>query len=569
MNRQPRSKRSHFRSRFGQGGQVLIMLLTFLLPVTVITFSVYNVGVVVAEKMKLQNAADNAAYSAATFDARYMNLNAYINRTMISNYDTMATLVAVWSFIDALDGFAYLAHFIIRLIPIINALDAIFAPLHVAVHTADSAIAQGVGGNKDSSRSTRLLELIEKYNLALSAAQKGLYILTQSGRGSLVQAIARGVDPKVDSWVTAEVGMNLQSLDDRRRYEGSKDTQNSGDMSDKDKGIRLTFERSLNFFSNGDGFRDLSPPNPIPCLKIQIGEKGYNGGGFTDHENGTGSTQENDPGGNPVQIVKNTEIYQLDEGGIKVGWDCIVDFDIIDLGHKSDDKFNLPNAANESVPHFFDTNDGADQGHSDNNIEPNMPSSGGCDSGTGGVSSSSGSTPTPEEIQLSQNCQNNVDTRFVPGLPPRKEVLTNPPETDPAKQVWADCKAIGDSIKAKSGGSTGSFTAATNPCAVKYVFDKPLDEVEVATYSREKETDPVGTRTVGPKVYVHLRKQFGRLPLLMGGDMGTLPGSIFDMEARSFGQAYYTQRRPGATPDDKKKESLFNPFWAGRLEKLP
>jgi hypothetical protein len=57
--------------------------------------------------------------------------------------------------------------------------------------------------------------------------------------------------------------------------------------------------------------------------------------------------------------------------------------------------------------------------------------------------------------------------------------------------------------------------------------------------------------------------------LFMGGDLGAQAGSIYDMEARSFGQAYYTQRPPGGSPDTKKKETLFNPFWAGRLEKLP
>src|SRR5262249_40614208 len=58
MNHRRRSKTTKSACRLGQGGQVLIMLLVFLLPVTVITFSIYNVGVVVAEKMKLQNAAD-------------------------------------------------------------------------------------------------------------------------------------------------------------------------------------------------------------------------------------------------------------------------------------------------------------------------------------------------------------------------------------------------------------------------------------------------------------------------------------------------------------------------------
>ncbi len=59
-----------------QSGQIILMYLFFLLPMTMIVLSVFNVGNIVAEKMKVQNAADNAAYSAAVWEARYMNLMA-------------------------------------------------------------------------------------------------------------------------------------------------------------------------------------------------------------------------------------------------------------------------------------------------------------------------------------------------------------------------------------------------------------------------------------------------------------------------------------------------------------
>src|SRR5262249_16580924 len=55
-------RRGPVRSRRGPRGQMLVMFLVFLIPMTLAVLSVYNVGMFVGEKMKLQNAADNAAY---------------------------------------------------------------------------------------------------------------------------------------------------------------------------------------------------------------------------------------------------------------------------------------------------------------------------------------------------------------------------------------------------------------------------------------------------------------------------------------------------------------------------
>src|SRR5262249_1227697 len=162
-------------------------------------------------------------------------------------------------------------------------------------------------------------------------------------------------------------------------------------------------------------------------------------------------------------------------------------------------------------------NDGADQDHMSHNIPDNMPS-GTCSNASGNLGGGGGSPPTPQEIQLSQQCQNNINTRTVPGNPlictgqpgqplACKEVLANPPQANPAHPNscgaagnaacdFQNCQAIADDIQSKSSSVTNNFTQGD--CAVKYIFDTPLDSVEVATYNRKKETNPVGTGTVGP-----------------------------------------------------------------------
>jgi hypothetical protein len=55
-------------------------------------------------RIKLQNTADAAAYSAAVLQARDYNFSAYTNRAMIANQVTAAQVVALKSWIDELDA---------------------------------------------------------------------------------------------------------------------------------------------------------------------------------------------------------------------------------------------------------------------------------------------------------------------------------------------------------------------------------------------------------------------------------------------------------------------------------
>lgn len=64
-------------------------------------FSVYNVGTLVGERMRLQNAADAAAFTGAVWEARSLNYIAYTNRTIIAELSFVAYLTALCSCVKA------------------------------------------------------------------------------------------------------------------------------------------------------------------------------------------------------------------------------------------------------------------------------------------------------------------------------------------------------------------------------------------------------------------------------------------------------------------------------------
>ena len=80
-----------------QGGQILVFTAITLIVLVMFAASVYNVGMVVGEKMKLQNTADACAYSAAIWEARCFNFLAYTNRAMVAHLVTIAQLTCLYS----------------------------------------------------------------------------------------------------------------------------------------------------------------------------------------------------------------------------------------------------------------------------------------------------------------------------------------------------------------------------------------------------------------------------------------------------------------------------------------
>jgi hypothetical protein len=85
--------------RRSHSGQALVVMLAFMAVLTAAFIMVFNVGQVVNDKIKLTNAADAAAYSAALWEARSLNYQAYLNRAIVANEAATAQLVSLrsWS----------------------------------------------------------------------------------------------------------------------------------------------------------------------------------------------------------------------------------------------------------------------------------------------------------------------------------------------------------------------------------------------------------------------------------------------------------------------------------------
>lgn len=528
-----------------------MMYLIFLLPMTMVLLSVYNVGMTVSEKMKVQNAADNAAYSAAVWEARYMNLSAYITRAMVANYDTIAALDAIWSTLDATDGFLQLAR---RILDAFFGIGEVLAVPHEIVHLANNGMHQVIGGGK---KNYRVGYFLEQYNGLLSKAQQLLYVLNQVGRQNVIQEIAHGVDGNTEYFLPSEA-YNALELSRRRKWE----------RTDKSNGLRLTIEHSLNALSNGGSFRDaenfLPGPlrtiydivNAIPCFDINIGPHGYDGPGFN-HETGAAG------GSGEVTIVQDDKLYQRDHNGISVKFDCIVEFSF-GVGHMSDDAFNLPAKATLDVPHVADD----EQDHSgwiDDNVD--------CSTVGGAMSTNLGSGSQFQQLsQLNNLCQNAdpTRTRFTNPILGR-EVNAS---TDPVNPAWTTCNAVQSQMQSATNNlvSGAGMSSSSNPCATIFEWKTPLEDMNVTTYVQD---DSVldGRRIEGPTLFVYLRKPFGKLPVFRGLGLG----NNRNIEAYSFAKVYYTQRvgdRNGTQADGNlgnpmisNKETVFNPFWAARLER--
>lgn len=86
------------RQRHDEQGQVLVMAIALTTAISVALFAAYNVARVSGARVRLMYAADNAAWSAATYQARMMNYMSYMNRAMIVNHVTAAQAVTAAGF---------------------------------------------------------------------------------------------------------------------------------------------------------------------------------------------------------------------------------------------------------------------------------------------------------------------------------------------------------------------------------------------------------------------------------------------------------------------------------------
>ena len=100
-----RVNRSAALGGWRQRGAVLPIAIFFFAVLCVGLFAVYNMAQVTSEKRQLVNAADAIAFSTANVAAEGLNYTAYTNRAMISNYQAVGQMTAMWSSVGMSDQY--------------------------------------------------------------------------------------------------------------------------------------------------------------------------------------------------------------------------------------------------------------------------------------------------------------------------------------------------------------------------------------------------------------------------------------------------------------------------------
>ena len=230
-----KKKKKRFSLKLKKGGeneegQVLVIGLFVCVGLFMASITVANVGMMVAEKIQLQDTVDAAAYSAAVSEARYMNLSAYINRAMIANYDMMAFDTALWAVIDADDhGMATIVSLLYQIDAVLiaipfttafgvqldNVIDLLADVVHHPLHTLNSKFNDLFAQDDDAQD---LNQYIEIYNIDILTMYQGLlYAAIQSSRWEIEREVAKKMDPDVLTSSVLGLGAEAVSYDELAR----------------------------------------------------------------------------------------------------------------------------------------------------------------------------------------------------------------------------------------------------------------------------------------------------------------------------------------------------------------
>jgi hypothetical protein len=151
------------RLRKDEEGQALVLAALFGLILALCVLGTVNLGRAVYDKMQLQTACDDGAYSQAAVEARVLNFTAYSNRAMVVHYASILSMSAFLTWMHFNWAFIKAALSLARFIPPISAVaQAIDRVATAVVRVLDRAVAIAT-------------PLLSAANLALYGLQEGAW----------------------------------------------------------------------------------------------------------------------------------------------------------------------------------------------------------------------------------------------------------------------------------------------------------------------------------------------------------------------------------------------------------
>lgn len=112
------------RLRREEEGQTLVLAAIFGLVLALAVLGTVNAGRAIYDKMQLQTACDDGAYSAAAVEARVLNFTAYTNRAMVVHYASILSMSAYLAWLHFNWAMLKGALLISELIPLLGEITA-------------------------------------------------------------------------------------------------------------------------------------------------------------------------------------------------------------------------------------------------------------------------------------------------------------------------------------------------------------------------------------------------------------------------------------------------------------
>lgn len=192
-----------------QAGQILPLSICLVLVTAGLFYLMVNAGQTITEKMRVTNAADAAAYSAAVVEARALNYDAYLNRAMVANEIVIAQMVSYGSWVEyyatASDNYHDVAadiNFFILPNPEVAVLDVVFGGTEFVTHYygetaqeyADYIVNYGIGP---------IITVNDAIVQLLSASEMAVQANLTAGvrQGQIANDVVQAMDPKLKAEV--------------------------------------------------------------------------------------------------------------------------------------------------------------------------------------------------------------------------------------------------------------------------------------------------------------------------------------------------------------------------------
>ena len=134
---------SSFRKnlRSNEAGQAIILGAVSLLVMAVTIMVTIQLGWTIKERIAIQHAADNAAYTTAAVVARSLNFMSFMNRAIVAHYVSAMSLQSILGILEAFVMIiAYTASFLLNIGAVLGAIGLI-----PVVAFLNSPIARGLG----------------------------------------------------------------------------------------------------------------------------------------------------------------------------------------------------------------------------------------------------------------------------------------------------------------------------------------------------------------------------------------------------------------------------------------